>query len=96
MQLPQVVYVDDPRMFALLGQMFPGARLVQDAFHLLDRFSRAIPANNTLKGGHVHTIGDRFVSSTTICATCELTRDCFHIQNTTTTSPPFVTVIACR
>lgn len=49
-QLPQVVYVDDPRMFQLLTQMFPGAQLVQDAFHLLDRFSRAIPASNTLKG----------------------------------------------
>jgi hypothetical protein len=52
LQLPQVVYVDDPRMFGLLGQMFPGAQLVQDAFHLLDRFSRTIPATNTLKSKH--------------------------------------------
>lgn len=42
--------MDDPRMFGLLGQMFPGAQLVQDAFHLLDRLSRAIPATNTMKG----------------------------------------------
>ena len=53
LQLPQVVYVDDPRMFGLLAQMFPDAQLVQDAFHLLDRFSRAIPATNTLKGEYV-------------------------------------------
>jgi hypothetical protein len=56
MQLPQVVYVDDPRMFQLLTQMFPGAQLVQDAFHLLDRFSRAIPASNTLKGEQTYLL----------------------------------------
>lgn len=48
--LPEVVYVDDPKLFGVLAQAFPGAKLVQDGFHLLDRFSRAIPATNTLKG----------------------------------------------
>jgi hypothetical protein len=62
LQLPQVVYVDDPRMFRLLGQMFPGAQLVQDAFHLLDRFSRAIPATNTLKGKQAHTANTIYVN----------------------------------
>jgi len=52
LQLPAVVYVDDPRMFGLLRQMFPGSKLVQDAFHLLDRFGRAIPATNTMTGEH--------------------------------------------
>lgn len=49
LQLPEVIYTDDPRMFGLLGELFPRAKLVQDSFHLMDRFSRTIKATNTMK-----------------------------------------------
>lgn len=42
--------MDDPKLFGALSHVFPHAKLVQDGWHLEDRYSRAIPANNTLKG----------------------------------------------
>jgi hypothetical protein len=52
----EVIFVDDPRAFKKLQEVWPEAKLQQDVFHLTDRFSREIPADNTLKGkgwGHV-------------------------------------------
>lgn len=49
-ELPKIAYVDDPKLFLGPPKMFPGIELVQDGFHLIDRFSRAILATNTLKG----------------------------------------------
>lgn len=49
--LPGVAYVDDPKLFLGIKSLMPTLELVQDGFHLIDRFSRAIPATNTLKGG---------------------------------------------
>jgi hypothetical protein len=45
-----VIYVDDPRAFRALKRVWPEARIVQDPFHLIDRFSREIDADNSLKG----------------------------------------------
>jgi hypothetical protein len=45
-----VIYVDDPRAFRALKRVWPEARICQDAFHLIDRFSREIDADNSLKG----------------------------------------------
>lgn len=46
----EVIYVDDPNLFGVLSEVWPAVKLVQDVFHFMDRFSREIPANNTLKG----------------------------------------------
>lgn len=46
----KVIFVDDPRAFKRLKEVWPEAEIRQDPFHLTDRFSREIPANNTLKG----------------------------------------------
>lgn len=46
----EVIFVDDPRAFKRLQEVWPEAVIRQDPFHLLDRFSREIPAKNTLKG----------------------------------------------
>jgi len=45
-----VIYVDNPKLFGVLTDIFPNAKLVQDNFHVMDRFSRAIPPDNTQKG----------------------------------------------
>lgn len=45
--------MDDPKLFGALATTFPTAQLVQDGFHVLDRFSRVIPSDNTLKGKHM-------------------------------------------
>ena len=51
MQAPfKVIYVDDPRAFKALLRVWHEAVLRQDVFHLIDRFSREIDPDNTLKG----------------------------------------------
>lgn len=52
-EVPEVFFVDDPKLFGTLGKVFPNAKLVQDGWHLEDRYSRCIPPNNTLKGSTV-------------------------------------------
>ncbi len=46
----KVMFVDDVRAFKKLMQVYPGVKLQQDIFHVVDRFSRVIDASNTLKG----------------------------------------------
>lgn len=46
----KVIFVDDPRAFRKLKEVWPEAKLQQDAFHLTDRFSREVSPTNTLKG----------------------------------------------
>ena len=49
-EVPEVFFVDDPKLFGTLGKVFPNAKLVHDGWHLEDRYSRCMPPNNTLKG----------------------------------------------